>query len=71
MALDLHEDILVCDCKQIYLQDIKHALFQLENIQNIEHAVRGVQELLGCGTVCGKCRSLMTQVVAELMYLDS
>ena len=71
MALDLHEDILVCNCKQVYLENIKHALFQLEDIQNVEHALQGIQQQLGCGTVCGNCKALMTQVVAELMYLDS
>ena len=50
-----HENYTLCECGGVSLYDI-------------EDAFRIVQEKTHCANLCGKCRTAILELIAELMY---
>ena len=58
----------LCDCGGVSLYDIEDALFSAAETRDIDDAFRIVQEKTHCANLCGKCRTAILELIAELMY---
>ena len=63
-----HENYTLCECGGVSLYDIEDALFSAAEIRDIDDAFRIVQEKTHCANLCGKCRTAILELIAELMY---
>lgn len=61
------ENKIICNCKQVSVADIEHALHTHEHFENVEKAFEEVQMITHCSTGCGGCHSKVLDVISELM----
>lgn len=62
------EDKLVCSCQGIWRSDIAKILYEADSLADMDAAFDLVQKGTGCGSICGKCRDQVFEVIADLMY---
>lgn len=61
------ENELVCNCKKVYMADIEKAVYETENINDLEKKFEEVQKITKCSTGCGGCHDKIMDIIADLM----
>ena len=61
------ENTLICNCKQVYYQDIANALHDNKQFDDVLSAFEDVQKITACSTGCGGCHQKVLDVISELM----
>ena len=62
------ENIMVCNCKQVSVNDIEKALATMEKFSDVEKQFEEVQKITHCTTGCGGCHDKMIDVISELLH---
>ncbi len=62
------ENIMVCNCKQVSVNDIEKALSTMENFSDVEKQFEEVQKITHCTTGCGGCHDKIIDVISELLH---
>ena len=63
----MKENYLVCNCKQVYYNDIAHALENLNKFDDVLNLFKQVQEITHCSTGCGGCHDKVLDIISEIM----
>jgi NAD(P)H-nitrite reductase large subunit len=61
------ENIMVCNCKQVSVNDIEKALATMEKFSDVEKQFEEVQKITHCTTGCGGCHDKIIDVISELL----
>ncbi len=64
----MHENYMVCNCKQVSYNDIIDALNKLSKIDDVLSAFDGVQKITRCSTGCGGCHDKILNIISNAMY---
>ncbi len=62
------ENIMVCNCKQVSVNDIEKALSTMEKFSDVEKQFEEVQKITHCTTGCGGCHDKIVAVISELLH---
>ena len=62
------ENIMVCNCKQVSVNDIEKALATMEKFSDVEKQFEEVQKITHCSTGCGGCHDKIIDVISELLH---
>ena len=62
------ENIMVCNCKQVSVNDIEKALATMEKFSDVEKQFEEVQKITHCTTGCGGCHDKIIDVISELLH---
>jgi NAD(P)H-nitrite reductase large subunit len=66
-VLAMHENYMVCNCKQVSYFDISSALEDNKNFDDVLKAFDSVQAVTHCSTGCGGCYEKVLDVIADIM----
>ncbi len=61
------ENYMVCNCKQVSLNDIADALHNSKKFDDVLAAFEDVQKVTHCSTGCGGCHQKVLDVISEIM----
>ncbi len=61
------ENIIICNCKQVSVNDIEKALHEHDKFESVEKAFEEVQYVTHCSTGCGGCHEKVLDVISQLM----
>jgi len=61
------ENIRICNCKNVYYQDIVNALHTNRNFSSVLGAFDHVKEVTSCSTGCGGCYHKVLDVISKEM----
>lgn len=61
------ENIMICNCKQVSVNDIEKALSSMEKFSDVEKQFEEVQKITHCTTGCGGCHDKIVAVISELL----
>ena len=64
----MHENYMVCNCKQVSYFDILSAVENLKNINDVVSAFKEVQQVTHCSTGCGGCHDKVLKVISDALY---
>ena len=59
---------MVCNCKQVSVNDIEKALATMEKFGDVEKQFEEVQKITHCSTGCGGCHDKIIDVISELLH---
>ena len=62
------ENIMICNCKQVSVNDIEKALATMEKFSDVEKQFEEVQKITHCTTGCGGCHDKIIDVISELLH---
>ncbi|MBO5850716.1 MAG: (2Fe-2S)-binding protein [Clostridia bacterium] len=62
------ENIMICICKQVSVNDIEKALATMEKFSDVEKQFEEVQKITHCSTGCGGCHDKIIDVISELLH---
>lgn len=62
------ENIMICNCKQVSVNDIEKALATMEKFSDVEKQFEEVQKITHCSTGCGGCHDKIIDVISELLH---
>ncbi len=65
--MDMKENYMVCNCKQVSYKDIADALDNHKEFENVLNAFDDVQKVTHCSTGCGGCHDKVLEVISEIM----
>ncbi|MBR5155443.1 MAG: (2Fe-2S)-binding protein [Clostridia bacterium] len=65
--MDMHENYMVCNCKQVSYTDIADALDTNQNFKDVLDAFESVKEVTHCSTGCGGCHDKVLGVISDIM----
>ena len=63
----MHENYMVCNCKQVSYFDISDVLTDSNNFDDVMKAFESVQAVTHCSTGCGGCYEKVLDVISEIM----
>ena len=58
---------MVCNCKQVSLDDIATALEGLNKLDDVLKLFEEVQKVTHCSTGCGGCHDKVLNIISEIM----
>ena len=61
------ENIMICNCKQVSVNDIEKALATIDKFSDVEKQFEEVQKITHCTTGCGGCHDKILDVIADLI----
>ncbi len=61
------ENIKICNCKNVYYQDIVDALHSTTNFSSVLGAFDHVKDVTHCSTGCGGCYQKVLDVISKEM----
>ncbi len=64
----MHENYMVCNCKQVSYSDIMEALQNMKQIDSVLSAFESVQKVTNCSTGCGGCHDKILDIISNAMY---
>ena len=64
----MHENYMVCNCKQVSYSDIMEALQNMRQIDSVLSAFESVQKVTNCSTGCGGCHDKILDIISNAMY---
>ncbi len=64
----MHENFMVCNCKQVSYNDILNALQNMESINDVLSAFQDIQAVTHCSTGCGGCHDKVLRIISDAMY---
>ncbi|MDO5149199.1 MAG: bacterioferritin-associated ferredoxin [Oscillospiraceae bacterium] len=62
------ENIEICHCMGVSVNDIDVALHKGENLTDVTQAFKKVQEQTSCSTGCGGCYDKIIETISDLMH---
>ena len=62
------ENIMICNCKQVSVNDIEKALATIDKFSDVEKQFEEVQKITHCSTGCGGCHDKIIDVISELLH---
>ena len=62
------ENIEICHCMGVTVNDIDVALHKGENLSDVTEAFKKVQEETACSTGCGGCYDKIVSTISDLMH---
>jgi len=63
----MKENITICHCKQVTVNDIETALHQHTSLGDVEQEFQAVQELTHCSTGCGGCMDKIKSIISDFL----
>ena len=64
----VHENVMICNCKQVSYADVENALRTLQNFSDVEHAFEDVQKITHCSTGCGGCHDKILDAISDIIH---
>ena len=61
------ENIMICNCKQVSVNDVEKALSTIDKFSDVEKQFEEVQKITHCSTGCGGCHDKIMDVIADLI----
>ncbi len=61
------ENIMICNCKQVSVNDVEKALATIDRFSDVEKQFEEVQKITHCSTGCGGCHDKIMDVIADLI----
>ncbi len=61
------ENIMICNCKQVSVNDVEKALATIDKFSDVEKQFEEVQKITHCSTGCGGCHDKIMDVIADLI----
>ena len=61
------ENKIICNCKQVSLNDIEKVLANESNFSDVVTAFDSVQEVTHCSTGCGGCHDKIMGIIADYL----
>ena len=61
------ENIMICNCKQVSVNDIEKALATIDKFSDVEKQFEEVQKITHCSTGCGGCHDKVLEVISKIM----
>ncbi len=65
--MDMHENYMVCNCKQVSYNDIANAVDNNKKFDDVLSTFEDVQKITHCSTGCGGCHDKVLEVISEIM----
>lgn len=62
------ENIEICHCMNVTVNDIDLALHNAEHLDSVTEAFKKVQEATSCSTGCGGCYDKILETISDLLH---
>ena len=63
------ENIMICNCKQVSVNDVEKALATIDKFSDVEKQFEEVQKITKCSTGCGGCHDKILDAISQIMMV--